>query len=161
MGICLDVESIVHIPRYPSLAPHTIYEAQWYAERWGLLVLICKTFSWKKIPWDEPSTYHSAESYCCNKSKYDLLRTVACAAALNQPFTTPDSAWAAYHAAPSSPTYRHLIERNDSEYMALYLPLDLASPIAIPSTSAWDTFTVGSAVHLKQAADALAEISQS
>src|SRR5262249_28135933 len=149
MGICLAVHSIVHTPRSRSIAPHTIYEAQWYAERWSALTLICQTLGWNKIPWDEASTYHSADIYCCNKSKYELLRTLACAAALNLPFTTPNSAWTAYHDQPAPQPFRHLIERSDSGYTAIYLPVELRTPIAIPSSSEWETFTVGSAVHLR------------
>jgi hypothetical protein len=156
LGICLDVHSIVYPPAYPPIAPHTLGEARWYAERWHLVVLIAERFGWHKLPWDEPSPYHSADSYCCNKSKYDLLRAVACAVAAEVPFTTPETAWA-LHAAENAPSrFQHLIMRNDSGYVAIYLPTEIAMPVVIPSTSDWESFTVGSAIHLKNDADELA-----
>jgi hypothetical protein len=149
MGICFDVHSIVHTPPYPPIVPGSKVEAQWYDQQWDYVHDFCQHFGWKSTPWEEPSDRHGKEDYSCSWSRFDLLRAVAVCAAQDRRFVTQADAWA--HAGPieSAGRFLHILDRGDSSYTALYVPVGITVPAHFATSSIWDVITVASSIRLQ------------
>jgi len=135
MGVCLDVHSFVHQPRSNPIWPGSQAEAEWYAERWSLVALLFQHFGWDKLPWQEPSESRGADRDCFQWSTYASLLALA---ETRQP--------------------PHLASRNDSQYLAVYLPIDFDAPLVLPTSTCWETITVASGARVKSELQTLAAV---
>jgi hypothetical protein len=145
MGICFEVDNLlgsrelVH-PRFRVAKTRV----DWQTERRAVILAICQHFGWKWTPWEEPSERHGTEGNCCSKSRYDWLRALAIAIATDDATSTAEELIAPNIVANR---FRHLTNRNDSQYTAVYIPTDFEQPFQI-DTAQWETCTIASSVGL-------------
>ncbi len=146
MGICFEVDSLLGSRNLAHpLFKYPPSKIAWQNQRREVIQAICQHFGWKWVPWEEPSEQHGTEGNCCSWLKYNWLRGLAIAIATNDATSTAE---AMIHARIVADRFPHLTDRNDSQYSAMYIPVDFRRPFQIDTTFYWETCTVASSIGL-------------
>lgn len=144
MGLCFQVQHIVHPLTHPRFGGMSRARVQWYAHQWSFLDQLCEHMQWTRLPWFEPGEVdeETADSYCCSWSRYIQFLSYAEVLA--------EQALQSY-----GDTVLHVTDRQDSHYAAIYVPVAFPRPIKIHHDPEWETITVGSSVHMSEVLEAM------
>jgi hypothetical protein len=159
MGLTIVVEHLIHKPTSPPVFPGSRLEARWYEQRWRLVGQLCELFGWRRLPWDEPGEREKADWSSFGRGRYYQLLWGAALVAEHGPGASRQMIPEPFVHPPMTPHFPHLTSRQDDGYLALYLPIPLATPAVLDAGTdfnGWGRITVGSSVQLGAEIDRLA-----
>lgn len=139
MGVCVNVASLLQPPDSPPFRANESVRVEWLKNRNEVIRLICDHFDWWALPWCEPPAQYAIQGDCFNQSRYYKL--LERARELDE--------------ISHSAQFVHLVNRDDSQYAAIYIPIEFDKPFQIRTSFEWEVCTIGSAVALSKELKAL------